>query len=168
MSKFKVGDIVLDISNERTGKVTTIKEKGSTYPIVVDFPTISGKSDQYTFTNEGRRYEWDERVSLIALGRSEPPVKEPTFPRVMWVSSTPSIEGALKRVVLAQYNDQYIAVNGKQELTDLANGKNLPGLRFWNYAYEVEPEPQFVELTFQDISEGKGVGIDPALIRIKK
>lgn len=29
-------------------------------------------------------------------------------------------------------------------------------------------EPAFVELTTQDISEGKGVGVDPKLIRIKE
>lgn len=29
-------------------------------------------------------------------------------------------------------------------------------------------EPQIVELTIKDISEGKGVGVDPKLIRIKE
>lgn len=29
-------------------------------------------------------------------------------------------------------------------------------------------EPALVELTTQDISEGKGVGVDPKLIRIKE
>ena len=38
----------------------------------------------------------------------------------------------------------------------------------YGYAKNIPDTPEFVELTIQDISEGKGVGIDPELIRIKQ
>ena len=38
----------------------------------------------------------------------------------------------------------------------------------WPYYREIEKSKKIVELTFKDISEGKGVGVDPKLIRIKK
>jgi hypothetical protein len=47
----------------------------------------------------------------------------------------------------------------------------LEGKLFHTYSYEnckPLPELQLIELTLQDISDGKGVGVDPSLIRIKK
>lgn len=41
------------------------------------------------------------------------------------------------------------------------------GVCGWNYAKDIEEET-IVELTLQDISDGKGVGIPSHLIRIKE
>ena len=49
--------------------------------------------------------------------------------------------------------------------TNFTNGEKV-GVNLWiNYKKFI---PEFVELTLDDISAGKGVGVDPKLIRIKK
>ena len=38
----------------------------------------------------------------------------------------------------------------------------------WNFAKEIVTEQELVHLTLEDISNGKGVGVNPELLRIKK
>lgn len=66
------------------------------------------------------------------------------------------IEGATNPVVCVDSEDEYNFLNGKAFVT-------IP----WKYWSFIE-EDTIVELTMEDISNGKGVGIKPELIRIKK
>jgi hypothetical protein len=66
------------------------------------------------------------------------------------------IEGAKFPYVCVYQGYESYFLEGKTFFTD--SWKN----------YKPLPEPKLIELTLQDISEGKGVGVDPSLIRIKK
>jgi len=88
------------------------------------------------------------------------------YPKVMEVSNNNGISWC-KRVVFMEKNGEFIAwsaaetLEGAEKKTETAS---------WRQAREIEVpvEPQIVELTIQDISDGKGVGVNPELIRIKK
>lgn len=85
-----------------------------------------------------------------------------TYPKEMYVSMAP-IENTVvpfKREVFGEYNGRYLVwLNAEQTLAAC-----------WKYAVDVKQlkKQEIVELTFEDISKGKGVGVDPKLIRIKK
>lgn len=95
--------------------------------------------------------------------------KKPVYPRVMYVSQDknslnyPSIR--VKRVVFMEKNNRFIAWHMAETLEDSACETTT---HTWNYAKDIDEEPQIVELTMEDISAGKGVGIKPELLRIKK
>lgn len=60
------------------------------------------------------------------------------------------------------FNSYWFTDIGGCEIIELPEKEN-------NYAKDIEEEKEsIIELTPQDISEGKGVGISPHLIRIKK
>lgn len=63
----------------------------------------------------------------------------------------------VKKLVICKFNSFYY-------VKDLYSDISLKG---WPFVKSIE-KPQIVELTIQDISDGKGVGIAPELIRIKK
>ena len=95
--------------------------------------------------------------------------KKSTYPKVMWVSDVKEYLDSplkrLKRVVFMEKNNKFLAWGNsetleKAELTTYTSA--------WHFAKDIEEEPQLVELTMKDISEGKGVGVDPKLIRIKE
>jgi hypothetical protein len=87
---------------------------------------------------------------------------EPKYPKMMLVGDvTPKIE----RNVIGEFID-----NGRKYfIARTACGEAYSDdLCIWRYAKDIKPEPaKEVHLTLQDISEGKGVGVDPNLIRIK-
>lgn len=98
------------------------------------------------------------------------PKKEKTFPRVMYVSDnviTPKLisEGAVnKRVVFMKKNNKFLAWMADT----LEKAEKELNTNYWNYAIDIDETNEIVELTIEDISKGKGVGIPPHLIRIKK
>jgi len=96
-------------------------------------------------------------INIIEL--PEEPFKE----RVMLVSNNNNSDW-YKRVVFAKKKNKYIAWNRSETLKE---SKNSLICVPWEYAKEL-PKKEIVELTIQDISDGKGVGIAPHLIRIKK
>lgn len=67
------------------------------------------------------------------------------------------IEGARSPVVTVAKGDE----------SNFKQGKPFSTVQ-WRYYKRIEEEEQIVELTMEDISNGKGVGIKPELIRIKK
>ena len=95
--------------------------------------------------------------------------KQSSYPKVMWVSDFDSslsiTHKRCKRVVFMEKNNKFISWTNAETLEDSAIEN---GTTFWNYAKDIEEKPQLVELTMKDISEGKGVGVDPKLIRIKE
>lgn len=87
------------------------------------------------------------------------------YPKVMIVSNLPFPSNfEYKRVVFMEKNNMYLAW---QQVETLKDAETVTLLNNWKYAKDIEEE-QIVELTIQDISDGKGVGIKPDLIRIKK
>ncbi len=88
------------------------------------------------------------------------------YPKVMIVSNNPfsSYNCGFKRVVFMKKKGNYLAWNNAETLEESENRIDISA---WEYAKDIEEE-QIVELTIQDISDGKGVGIKPDLIRIKK
>ena len=89
-----------------------------------------------------------------------------TYPKVMMVSNEPitAKNPGAPRVVFMEKNGHYIAWLDAKTLKHAEDEYlSMP----WKYAKDIIT-PTIVELTFKDISEGKGVGIDPSLIRIKE
>ena len=89
-----------------------------------------------------------------------------TYPKVMMVSDEPitAKNPGNARVVFMEKCGSYIAWKYAKTLEEAENARTTS---FWQYAKDITI-PTIVELTFKDISEGKGVGIDPSLIRIKE
>jgi hypothetical protein len=95
----------------------------------------------------------------------------PKFGEEVWVSNE-SIEDAInkkkKRIFLAEIKqslDPFICVFSSCE-ESFKRGEKVP-ICACRFIAKIE-EPQIIELTFEDISNGKGVGVDPKLIRIKE
>lgn len=88
------------------------------------------------------------------------------YPKVMMVSTYPITDDnkGIKRVVFMEKNGKYLAW---MHATTLEEAKEETGTTAWRYAKDIESS-NIIELTFEDISKGKGVGIDPRLIRIKE
>jgi hypothetical protein len=95
----------------------------------------------------------------------------PKFGEEVWVSDE-SIEEAInkkrKRIFLAEIEQSkspfVLVLNSFEE--SFKRGENVPNITY-KFIAKIE-EPQIIELTFEDISNGKGVGVDPKLIRIKE
>lgn len=89
------------------------------------------------------------------------------YPKVMWVSDYEDFLNAKKRVVFMEKCGKYLTWIWSETLED---AEKETAVIIWKYAKDIEPEPepQIVELTIEDISAGKGVGVPAHLIRIKK
>jgi mRNA-degrading endonuclease HigB of HigAB toxin-antitoxin module len=92
-----------------------------------------------------------------------PKKDEPFKERVMFVSNDIFNKAWDKRVVFMNKNDKYWAW---QNVETIDEAKSVDFIIWWKFAKEIEE--QIVELTMEDISNGKGVGIKPEFIRIKK
>ena len=94
--------------------------------------------------------------------------KKLPYPKVMLVSDTyEHLNSPLckRRVVFMEKNNKFIAWINAETLVDATT---INGTSAWGFAKDIEEEPKLVKLTMKDISEGKGVGVDPKLIRIKE
>jgi|SRR5690554_6120698 len=87
-----------------------------------------------------------------------------TYPRIMEVSNFENFLNSVVRVVLMEKNGKYITWKNASTLEEAEKSLNTT---CWNYARDREAAP-IVELTAEDISAGKGVGVDPKLIRFKE
>lgn len=99
-----------------------------------------------------------EGVKIIELPQ------EDVYPKLMWVSDRADFSDKIKRVVFMKKCNIYLAWHRAESFEGAEETTNVTT---WKYAKDVEEE-QIVELTIEDISNGKGVGIAPHLIRIKK
>lgn len=90
--------------------------------------------------------------------------KPPTYPKVMWVSDDEDFERKIKRVVFMEKDGYFIAWNSAKTIKD---AERILETVAWRYAKDIIPEDEFVYLSPKDISEGKGVGVKPELIKFK-
>lgn len=152
--KFKKGDKVFDI-RYGWGEILNITNH-STYPIEVEFSNTIMDS----YTKKGSNY-LKNNPTLSHIEYSMNPNKE----RVVEVSN--DNVNWKKRVYIktverrSTYHVTWLNAQTVEE------AKNISEIRSWKYIREVQEE-QIVELTLQDISDGKGVGIPSHLIRIKE
>jgi hypothetical protein len=88
------------------------------------------------------------------------------YPKVMLVSDDPIdiYNEDRRRVVFMEKNGYFLAWSGAKTIEE---AKKRTSVIPWKYAIDTTKE-EIVELTLQDISDGKGVGIPAHLIRIKK
>ena len=87
-----------------------------------------------------------------------------TYPRVMEVSNSEDFSNPVTRVVFMEKNGKYIAW---LRASTLEEAEKTVITTCWKYARNREVTP-IIELTAEDISAGKGVGVDPKLIRFKE
>ena len=151
MKEFKVGDKVFDIRYGK-GVVTAIDDYIGKYSITVTFsPTINR-----IYTKEGYHSAEDNvpMLSHAAYSLSQERVIEVQTYTKSWI----------KRVLIK------VLDNGNAlcwlNATTIEEAKKELNTTSWDIWREVQEE-QIVELTLQDISEGKGVGVPSHLIRIK-
>lgn len=85
-----------------------------------------------------------------------------TYPKVMEVSNFENFSNPRTRVVFMEKNGKYLAWSNASTLEE---AEKTFTVTYWDYAREVVPT---VNLTAEDISAGKGVGVDPKLIRFKE
>lgn len=85
-----------------------------------------------------------------------------TYPKVMEVSNSENFSNPKTRVVFMEKNGKYLAWLNASTLEE---AEKTFIVAYWDYAREVAPT---VNLTAEDISAGKGVGVDPKLIRFKE
>lgn len=90
-------------------------------------------------------------------------MKQNDYPKIMEVSNFADFPLKTRRVVFMEKNNVFLAW-GSSETWEEAEKTNQ--VTSWKYARDIKEE--LVHLTFKDISDGKGVGIDPELIRIKE
>jgi hypothetical protein len=64
-------------------------------------------------------------------------------------------------------NDIYLAWADAETIEASENSSSIIS---WKCAMDIDSiqQPELIHLTIEDISAGKGVGIDPAIIRIKQ
>lgn len=134
------------------------------------FPTAKIPEDVAIFYFAGNDGNWRAH-NLLTSALPVQSVKEfdlDGFPKIMMVSDSPITEQNTghKRVVFMKKCGKFIAWGDAS--TTFEEAENTVKTVAWNYAKDIEEGDKIVELTFKDISEGKGVGVDPALIRIKE
>ena len=111
-----------------------------------------------TFTSEGKWHDGHINPCLFKTN----PFKE--VERVVLVKDKDS-DLPRKRVLMTIKDGRAICWAVAETIKDV---NPINGATFWNMWKEIgEVEtPKIIELTFQDISNGKGVGVDPKLIKI--
>ena len=116
-------------------------------------------------TPEGQHF-WDNIISGN-ISRFYKKYPKTTYPKVMRVSDYPitSNNKGFKRVVFMEKKGHYLAWDGAETIKD---AEKVLTVSSWKFAKDIESEDEIVELTLDDISKGKGVGVDPSKIRIKK
>jgi hypothetical protein len=146
-TQFNVGDKVFDI-RFGWGEVIKITKTEAFYPLLVKFFNRTNLIVSYT----GDGMDSTTNINPI-LSRHEYTING-MEPRMVEVSK--NNKTWVKRTIIGFDNDLAVCRYGR----GLYHG--------WEYCREVKQEEteRVVELTLQDISEGKGVGVKPHLIRI--
>ena len=147
IKELKKGDLLFSTMN---GEVTFVKiENEKLFPIKIK--TDSGEI--LGFTNEGRYFVDDKLPTLF----KQNPFKEPE--RVVMVGNKTS--GLIyPRVLIMIKNGQAVCWDKAETIEQERKETSLFSWINWREVDEV------IELTLQDISNGKGVGVDPKLIKI--
>ena len=91
------------------------------------------------------------------------------YPKVMEVSNHHDFTNSEQRVVFAEKLGRFLAWESG---TTLEEAEHQFYTATWPYARDIDiidntQEEHVVELTFQDISDGRGIGVKPYLIRIR-
>lgn len=119
--------------------------------ICIYYGVINGVFSNYTYS-----MVLENNAEIVTLDE---------YPKLMYVRND-ECDKFVKRVVFMEKNGKYLAWVYAESLEE---ADKTTGTASWNYAKDIEEEEeQIVELTIEDISNGKGVGIKPHLIRIKK
>lgn len=89
--------------------------------------------------------------------------KENQYPKLMWVSDFP---GGVrkKRVVFMEKRGTYLSWSSAETIEESLESIHVTT---WAHAEDIQEEV-IIELTLEDISAGKGVGVPVHLLRIKK
>ena len=131
------------------------------------YANLENKGFNWEETPEGSKF-WTEVIDykFFSLFFEKYPKTKPVYPKVMIVSDKPitNRNSGLKRVVFMEKCGSYLAWNDAETFE---KAEKVSQVIAWNYAKDIV-EQEIVELTLDDISKGKGVGVDPSLIRIKK
>lgn len=119
--------------------------------IYIYYGIINGIFDNYNYNTV-----LEKNAEIITLDE---------YPKLMHVRND-ECDKFVKRVVFMEKNGKYLAWIYAESLEEADKTTDTAS---WKYAKDTEEEKeQIVELTIEDISNGKGVGIKPELIRIKK
>ena len=150
ISELKRGDKLFSTIH---GEVEVVEIYSNTlYPI----ETADKNGRLRTFTSDGSYYGSD---SIAALFKYNPFLQKERVILVIGYGS----RGFVKRVLLTVKDCKAICWI---EAETIEESKTVYTTSTWEYWKEVDETPKVIELTFQDISDGKGVGIDPKLIKI--
>jgi len=150
VSQLKKGD---QLFSTRHGIVTFDHIRDLTpYSIIA----LDSDKNQVNFTVDGLYYESDNLSSLFKKSL----LKE--IERVILVRDSLT-DRFKKRVLLTVKNSRAVCWFNSETIED---SKKETTTCSWKYWKELDKSEKIVHLTFQDISDGKGVGIDPKLIKI--
>jgi hypothetical protein len=87
------------------------------------------------------------------------------FPRLVEVKNKEE-DPWIKRIAIFENKKQMWCIVGADTISKLTDSFADFEIKKWDYFREIKEE--IVELTVEDISAGKGIGVHPDLIRIKK
>lgn len=148
--EFKVGDKVYT-NRFGWGKVINVSS-GDIFPIEVIFD-----KEKNNFTEEGY-YEVNDFAPMLSHYEYYTQPNE----RVVLVS----VDGMdwVRRVFVTKKQGKFVCWINAESIEE---AEGITVTNSWKYMKEL-PTEEIVELTFQEISEGKGVGVPPHLIRIKE
>ena len=96
-----------------------------------------------------------EKLENVKITYDGCPETKSEYPKMMLVSNDNS--SYTERFLYGKFKNGYLA----------QHSASSAGASFYKFAKEIETE-ELVHLTLEDISNGKGVGVNPELIRIKK
>ena len=156
---------IKDFPQEVVEKMLYYQERQGFKRDVTVFEKSRTAGFMWKYTPEGESF-WREVIRNKNFQLFFEKYPKSAYPKVMMVSDNPitaSNEGA-KRVVFMEKLGCYLTWANATTLTEAESKLQIA---YWKYAKDITT-PTIVELTFKDISEGKGVGIDPSLIRIKE
>lgn len=153
--EFKLNDKVFDI---RYGWGTVIDTDHITdYPILVEFKSLL----KTYYTKDGKNIS---SCMNPTLSHEEYSINTNSNERVIEVSDYADFKEVKRRVIIKIINGKAICWSGAETIEE---AKKAYSTSTWNFWREISTET-IVELSFKDISEGKGKGIPPHLIRIKE
>lgn len=158
MREFKLDDKVYTEANGK-GIVTNIIENPLKYNIEATFEN----NIKVCFTKEGKLFQYDKNPTLYLLEEKPLILRE----RLIEVSHYEEFPIGLtyRRVLVTIKNNKAICWTSADTIEE---SKKSDYTDVWSYWREIEKTEEIVELTIKDISEGKGTGIPPHLIRIKE
>lgn len=145
---------------------------------IINFREFKHFFDLYPQSDESRIISMEESLKAIPPKQVEQPIEEEDIiPQTTFilgdlviVTNNGNIDKSKKeRIYLGTLDNSefpYLAVT-RDSLEKLMKGQ-CADISSYSQIKKVDDTPKIVELTLEDISQGKGVGIDPSLIKIVK